>query len=58
MQEIQITVTLEEANLLLEALGQLPFVRVYQLIAKIQQQAQTQFRDEPSNPKSGEKDER
>ena len=35
--------TLEETNLVLEALGEMSFVRVHQLIAKIQQQAQSQL---------------
>lgn len=43
MPEIKIMVTLDETNLILEALGEMPFVRVHQLIAKIQQQAQRQL---------------
>jgi hypothetical protein len=39
MNEITLQITVDEANLILEALGNLPFVRVYALIAKLQQQA-------------------
>ena len=44
MQEIKISLAVEEANLILEALGQLPFARVYALIGKIQEQATQQLR--------------
>lgn len=37
---IALDLSLEQANLVLEALGQLPFVRVYELIATVQEQAQ------------------
>ena len=43
MQPIQLSLTLEETNMVLEALGQLPYIKVYQLIGKIQQQAQEQL---------------
>ncbi len=43
MPEIKIMLTLDETNLILEALGEMPFVRVHQLIAKIQQQAHSQI---------------
>ena len=46
MKDIQLTVTVDEVNQLLDALGQQPFIRVYQLIGKIQQQAQAQLHDE------------
>jgi hypothetical protein len=39
MQAINLKVTIEEANLVLEGLGNLPFARVFALIAKIQEQA-------------------
>jgi len=39
MSAIPLNLTLEETNLVLEALGQLPYARVYLLIQKIQQQA-------------------
>lgn len=40
MRELTLTVTIDEANLILEGLGDMPFVKVYALIGKIQQQAQ------------------
>jgi hypothetical protein len=43
MQELQFNLTLDETNLVLEALGGMPFVRVHQLIAKMQQQAHAQL---------------
>ena len=45
MSEIELNINIDEANLMLEALGQLPFARVYALIAKIQDQAAQQFKD-------------
>lgn len=41
--KINLTLSIEEINLILESLGQLPFVRVHQLIAVIQQQATAQL---------------
>ena len=43
MREVKLTVTIEEANLLLEGLGQMPFARVYALVAKLQEQAASQL---------------
>ncbi len=43
MKEINLQLTIEEANLVLEALGNLPFARVYALIGKIQEQAGQQL---------------
>ena len=43
VDELTLVCSLEETNLLLEALGQLPFARVYALIAKLQAQAQAQL---------------
>lgn len=42
-REINFTVTTEEANLILESLGNLPFVKVYGLIGKLQSQAASQL---------------
>jgi hypothetical protein len=39
---IKLELEIEDTNLILEALGKLPFVTVYQLIARIQGQAQAQ----------------
>lgn len=43
MHELELKLTLPEINTLLEALGGLPYKQVYQLVAKIQQQAQAQL---------------
>jgi hypothetical protein len=40
---IVLDLSLEQANLVLEALGQLPFARVYELIATVQEQANRQL---------------
>jgi hypothetical protein len=49
MKEINFTVTVEEANLILRGIGLLPFAEVYQLVAKIQQQAGRQLESERGN---------
>ncbi|MEU9242404.1 hypothetical protein [Streptomyces shenzhenensis] len=46
---ITLTLGLDETNLVLEALGQLPFARVYQLIAAIQDQAHKQLANQPAD---------
>jgi len=43
MQEIQLQLTLPEVNHILEALGEKSYKDVYQLIIKIQQQAESQL---------------
>lgn len=43
MQEITLKLSINEANLILEGLGELPFKKVYDLVSKIQQQASTQL---------------
>lgn len=43
MNELTLKLTLEECNMLLEALGSQPFKQVHQLIAKIQTQATSQL---------------
>ena len=53
MKEINLQLTIDEANLILEALGNLPFVKVYALIGKIQEQAGQQLNAEKS-PGDGE----
>lgn len=42
MNKIKLDLTVDETNLILEALGQLPFVRVYTLIGRLQEQARAQ----------------
>ncbi len=43
MTNLQLTLTVDEVNTVLEALGQQPYVKVFQLIDKIQQQAAEQL---------------
>jgi hypothetical protein len=50
MKDISLTLTIEETNLVLEALGNLPFVRVFALIGKIQEQARQQLSDDTPSP--------
>jgi len=42
MKEINFKVSTDEANLILEGLGHIPFARVFNLVAKLQSQAQEQ----------------
>lgn len=49
MKEINLNITIDEANLLLEALGNQPFVKVYALIGKLQEQAGQQLNAEKSS---------
>jgi hypothetical protein len=49
MQEINLRLTIEEANLILEGLGNLPFAKVYALVGKIQDQAGQQLNRNNSN---------
>jgi hypothetical protein len=43
MREINFTVTMDEANMILEGIGLLPFAKVYQLVSKLQEQARRQL---------------
>jgi hypothetical protein len=43
MQEIKLSLEIDEVNLVLEALGHLPFARVYALVGKVQEQAARQL---------------
>ncbi|GAB1819467.1 hypothetical protein [Herbidospora sp. RD11066] len=50
-KEIPLSLTLAEVNLILEALGDLPYVRVFELIGRLHEQASTVLspsREEPS----------
>jgi hypothetical protein len=49
MKELNVRLTIDEANLVLEGLGNLPFAKVYALVAKIQGQASQQLNGEQSN---------
>ncbi|MEU4565498.1 hypothetical protein [Micromonospora sp. NPDC023956] len=46
MPPITLTLTLDQTNTILEALGQMPYVRVYELIEAIGQQAGAQLHPE------------
>ncbi len=46
MQTIQLELSIDETNLVLEALGQQPYIKIHHLISKIQQQASTQIEAE------------
>ena len=52
MQEITLQLSIAETNIVLEALGQLPYVKSYALINNIQQQATRQLNGQISQ--SGE----
>ena len=52
MNELDFKVTVDEANLILEGLGHLPFARVYALVEKLQLQAKEQLQS-PSRLASG-----
>lgn len=50
MKEINLKLTLDEASVILKALGNMPFVQVQQLIVKIQTQAQKQLKEDEKKP--------
>jgi hypothetical protein len=47
---IQLELSIDETNLILEALGALPFVRVYALIGRIQERARQQIGEAAAAP--------
>lgn len=51
MKDINLNITVDEANLILEGLGQMPFARVYALVGKLQDQAAQQLREDVSEAK-------
>lgn len=46
MDKIQLDLTIDEANIILEALGQQPYLKVASLIQKIQQEGEAQIQSE------------
>ncbi len=50
MKQIQLTLSLEEANLILQALGEMPFKQVFTLINKIQGEASQQLEGGQASP--------
>lgn len=49
MKEVNLTLTINELNLVLEALGNQPYIRVYELIGKLQDQARAQLNGSASH---------
>jgi hypothetical protein len=43
MKDIKLTLTVDETNMILEALGSMPFNKVFEIIGKIQKQASEQL---------------
>ena len=41
--ELRLSVSVDEANLILKGLGKLPFAQVFSLVAKLQEQARAQL---------------
>jgi hypothetical protein len=54
MKEINVSLKIEEINLVLSSLGNLPFIQVHELIGKIQGQASAQLAP-PANGESKKK---
>ncbi|MBP6899674.1 MAG: hypothetical protein KBC73_06280 [Burkholderiaceae bacterium] len=48
--QLKLVLTLDEVNLILEAVGALPFARVYALVGRIQQQAAQQLQAADAPP--------
>lgn len=44
MKEMNFNVTVDEANLILESLGKMPFEKVFALVNKLQEQARNQLK--------------
>ncbi len=51
--EIALHLSLDEVNLLLEAVGALPFARVFNLVSRIQSQAAEQIQAAAAQGKAG-----
>lgn len=45
MKKLKLDLTIDEVNLILKALGDLPFSQVFELIGKINEQASEQLND-------------
>lgn len=50
MQDIQLRLSIDELNLILEGVGNLPFARVFALVGKIQTQAAEQLQAAQAGP--------
>jgi hypothetical protein len=53
MKDVDFTVTLDEANLILEGIGLLPFGKVYMLVSKLQEQAREQLNGKGASHDAG-----
>lgn len=53
MQEINLTLTLAEINQILDALGDKPYKQIYQLVDKIQRQAESQLQETNTQETTG-----
>jgi hypothetical protein len=51
IKNIQLDLTIEDTNLILEALGALPFAQVYTLIGRVQECARKQIVDPDAGPR-------
>ncbi len=51
-KDMTLNLATEDINIILEGLGNLPFVKVYQLISKIQEQAAQQLQPENGQAKT------
>ena len=47
MQEITLKLSIDDVNVVLEGLGNLPFARVYAIVGRVQEQAAHQLRADP-----------
>lgn len=52
MKELNFKLTIDQANTILEALGNMPYAKVYPIIQTIQQQAAEQLNGEENSLKS------
>jgi len=53
MQELHFKLTIDQTNLILEALGNMPFAKVHELINSIQEQAAQQLHSDGNAQPSG-----
>ena len=54
MKELRLDFTIDETNLILEGLGNLPFAKVFALVSKIQEQASQQLEGELKAPQAAD----
>ena len=54
MQELTLKLTVDQTNLILEALGDMPFAKVYEVVNSSQSQASSQLQDSDQPVESDE----